>query len=232
MGKKILIVDDYKTVRTLLRMNLSKEDFVVVEAENGAEGFELANQEKPDLIISDILMPQMDGFQLCQRIRELSFVPIIVLTAVQRDEDKVRAFSLGADDYVTKPVSGRELVARVEAHLRRNHWPTAGSTASYADSAISVDSARHEVFVRGEKKDLTPVEYRLLTVLVQNAGQTISHRRLLKEVWGPEYDTPELVKWHVRNLRQKIEADANSPELVIIVRGFGYRYEPPAKTSS
>lgn len=224
---KILVVDDEPTVVDLVRECLEDADYAVFTAEDGAQGLRQFYHSRPDLAIIDILMPQMNGLQLCERIRELSFIPIIVLTAVHSDEEKVKAFSVGADDYVTKPVTGRVLIARVEAKLRRFHWPAAAYTDSYSDAVVTVDSDRHEVYVRGEKADLTPIEYRLLNMLVKHPGQALSHDQLLREAWGPEYDTPELVKWHVSNLRKKTEALPDGHQLITTIRGFGYRYEPP-----
>ena len=189
---------------------------------------------RPDLAIVDLMMPNMDGFELCRRIREISHIPLIVLTGLDQTGEKVQAFSAGADDYVTKPVSGRELVARVEACLRRAQWPPAADDSSvYSDPLLMVDHSRREVYVGGESRELTPIEYSLLSLLVQRPGEALSLEYLLTNVWGKEYDTFDLVKWHISNLRKKLTSgcakadndEAASP--IITVRGYGYRYQRP-----
>ena len=181
---------------------------------------------QPDVAVVDIMMPNMDGVELCRRIREVSYVPIIVLTALERVDQKVRTFSAGADDYVTKPVSGRELLSRVEACLRRARWPSIDEVASnYSDSYLTVDFTRREVFVDGERKDLTPIEYALLCMFVRRPGEALSSEYLLTNVWGREYDTLGLVKWHVSNLRKKLENKGGKMPPIVTVRGYGYRYE-------
>ena len=155
---------------------------------------------RPDVATIDLRMPHMDGFELCRRIRESSHIPIIVLTVLEQVGEKVNAFNSGADDYVTKPVSGRELLARVEACLRRAQWPSATESSSiYTDSHLTVDFTRREVYVNGESKDLTPLEYGLLTLLVQRPGDALSLEYLLTNVWGSDYDTFDLVKWHIHH---------------------------------
>ena len=188
---------------------------------------------RPDVAIIDLLMPHMDGFELCRRIREMSHIPIIVLTGLEQLGEKVNAFNAGADDYVVKPVSGKELLARVGACLRRAHWPPAAESSSmYTDSHLSVDFTGREVYVNGENKELTPIEYALLTLFVQRPGEALSLEYLLANVWGREYDTFDLVKWHVSNLRKKLKVGSDkvkeedsSP--IVTVRGYGYRYKRP-----
>ena len=182
---KILIVEDDPSVADLLRECLEASGYNIFIANDGAAGLRQFFDHRPDLLIIDIIMPQMDGFQLCQRVRELSFVPIVVLTGIHNEEERVKAFSLGADDYVTKPVAWRELVARIEAHLRRHRWPNSNVQSSYSDSMVTVDYGRHDVYVRDQKKDLTPIEYRLLTVLISNQGETLSHSRFSRKSGGP-----------------------------------------------
>ena len=177
-------------------------------------------------------MPNMNGFELCKRIREVSHVPLIILTGLEKTEEKIQAFSSGADDYVTKPDNGRELIARVEACLRRSNWPASEITSSlYSDSILTVDHGRREVYINGDSIELTPIEYSLLWLLVSKQGEALSLEYLLTNVWGKEYDTFDLVKWHISNLRKKIIVKAPdrptskpiSP--IATVRGYGYRYE-------
>jgi len=158
----------------------------------------------------------------------------VVLTGLDRVDDKVRTLAAGADDYVTKPVSGRELLARVEACLRRSRWPTTttGAHTSYSDSHLSIDFARREVYVDGERKDLTPIEYALLSLFVRRAGEALAAEYLLVQVWGREYDTLGLVKWHVSNLRKKLENRHGQPPPIATVRGYGYRYERQAERAA
>lgn len=225
---KILIVDDEPLVLNFLKELFDDAGYEAIAAADGASGLREFYASRPDVAVVDLLMPQIDGLELCRRIRQMSYTPIIVLTGLQQVDEKVRAFTAGADDYVTKPVSGRELIARVEACLRRARWSSAGSVPSvYKDSYLTVDFARHEVYVDGESKNLTPIEYALLSQFVQRPGEALSVEYLLTTVWGREYDTFDLVKWHVGNLRKKIENLKGEPVPIVTVRGYGYRYERP-----
>ena len=175
------------------------------------------------------MMPDMDGVELCRRIREVSYIPVIALTAVDRIDQKVKTFAAGADDYVTKPVSGRELVARVNACLRRANWPsTEEATTNYSDPFLTVDFVRREVYVEGGLKELTPIEYSLLSTFVKKSGEALSAEYLLANVWGKEYDTLGLVKWHVSNLRKKLANSRGQFPPLSTIRGYGYRYERAA----
>jgi len=224
---KIMIVDDEPDMLELLQESFEDAGFTVVTANNGVQGLRRFFETQPELVITDILMPEMDGMTMCQRIREVSLVPIIMLTALHFEEEKVKALLWGADDYMTKPAPRKELIARVEANLRRYRWPTMDSASSYSDSSVHIDFARREVTMDSRRVDLTPLEYRLLVLLVQHPHETLSSQRLLAEVWGPEYDSPDPVKYHVGNLRKKLEQASSSPSLIVNVRGFGYRYERP-----
>ncbi|MFQ6030729.1 MAG: response regulator transcription factor [Dehalococcoidia bacterium] len=229
---KILLVDDEAQMVTFLERLFEDAGYTAITAQDGMNALREFFVARPDVAIIDLLMPQMDGFELCRRIREISHIPIIVLTGLEQVSEKVNAFNAGADDYVTKPVSGRELIARVEACLRRSQWPPATETSSvYSDSQITVDFTRREVYVDGENKDLTPIEYALLSLFVQRPGEALSLEYLLTSVWGREYDTLDLVKWHISNLRKKLKNTLQhraEPSPIVTVRGYGYRYKRPS----
>ena len=223
---KVLIVDDEPAVLNFLDRLFEDAGYDTVGAPDGMAGLKEFFSAQPDLAVVDIMMPNMDGLELCRRIREVSYVPVIVLTALERVDQKVRTFSVGADDYVTKPVSGRELLSRVEACLRRSRWPSTDEvTPNYSDLHLTVDFTRREVYVDGEKRDLTPIEYALTCMFVRRPGEALSSEHLLTNVWGREYDTLGLVKWHVSNLRKKLENKAGKLPPIVTVRGYGYRYE-------
>jgi two-component system KDP operon response regulator KdpE len=231
---KILLVDDEPQMVGFLERLFTDSGYGTVSALDGMTAVREFFTARPDIAIIDLLMPHMDGFELCRRIREISQIPTIVLTALEQVGEKVNAFNAGADDYVCKPVSGQELLARVDACLRRSQWPAAAETNSvYSDAHLTIDFARREVYVDGESKDLTPIEYSLLTLFVQRPGEALSLEYLLTNVWGREYDTFDLVKWHISNLRKKLKRSKGhngreglSP--IVTVRGYGYRYKKPA----
>jgi DNA-binding response OmpR family regulator len=223
---KVLIVDDEPAVLNFLNRLFEDARHEPVGASDGMVGLKEFFTAQPDVAVVDIMMPNMDGVELCRRIREVSYVPVVVLTALERVDQKVRTFAAGADDYVTKPVSGRELLSRVEACLRRARWPSIDEvTSNYSDSYLTVDYARREVYVDGERKDLTSIEYGLLCMFVRRPGEALSSEYLLTNVWGREYDTLGLVKWHVSNLRKKLENKGGKMPPIVTVRGYGYRYE-------
>ena len=225
----ILTVDDEPGVLNFLTQLFEDAGHKTVAASDGKAGLREFFTTRPDVAVVDVMMPEMDGVELCRRIREVSYIPVIALTAVDRIDQKVKTFAAGADDYVTKPVSGRELVARVEACLRRAHWPsTEDVTANYTDSFLTVDFVRREVYVDGGRKELTPIEYSLLSAFVKKPGEALSAEYLLANVWGREYDTLGLVKWHVSNLRKKLENSQGQSPPLSTVRGYGYRYERSA----
>jgi two-component system KDP operon response regulator KdpE len=222
----ILIVDDEARMRRFIRMNLELEGYQVIEADNGLAALERIRQYTPDLIIMDVMMPQMDGFETLKLLREISTVPVILLTVKDDEEDKIYGLGLGADDYVTKPFSPRELSSRVNAVLRRAEWPApAPRTVLKIDDRLSVDFNRHQVIVDGERIDLRPTEYRLLSHLIQNAGWVVPHDTLLAKVWGYEYrDETHYLRLYVNYLRKKIEKDPANPEYILTERGVGYRF--------
>ncbi|MBI2909928.1 MAG: response regulator transcription factor [Chloroflexi bacterium] len=228
-GDKILVVDDEPSVTGLMKEVLEEAGYTVFAALDGLAGLRIFFQHQPDAAIVDIMMPRMDGWELCSRIREVSEMPIIILSARSQEMDKVRGLALGADDYLTKPVGNKELVARVESALRRARMPNvAEQRLIHSDGAITIDFSKREAHVRGKRITLTPLEYKLLCCLVRNPEQALTLDELLNKVWGPEYDSPEIIKWHIGHLRQKIEEDASNPKLIVTVRGVGYRYQSPA----
>jgi DNA-binding response OmpR family regulator len=225
-SKLILAIDDNPKMTRFIRMNLELEGYRVSEATSGLEALDKVREEIPDLLLLDVMMPEMDGFETLQRIREVSNVPVIMLTVKNEEEDKVWGLELGADDYVTKPFSPRELSSRIKALLRRAEMPApTEKTMLEIDDRLSVDFQRHEVWVDGERVKLRPTEYRLLYHLVSNAGWVMSHEVLLAKVWGPEYrDEIQYLRLYVNYLRQKIEPDPAHPQYILTERGVGYRF--------
>jgi two-component system KDP operon response regulator KdpE len=225
----VLVVDDEKTIRDFVQKNLEVRGFRVVVASQGIEALEIFNSQNIDLVILDIMMPRMDGLETTSRIREISTVPIIILTALGEEADKIQAFDLGADDYLTKPFGVGELLARVKAVLRRSRWSeTIVRPGKLQQGDVSVDLERHEVIVVNENIELTPTEFNLLVYLMENSGKVLSHRMILQNVWGPEYgEEHEYLRVYIGHLRQKIETDPGKPEYIITKRGIGYCFETP-----
>jgi two-component system, OmpR family, alkaline phosphatase synthesis response regulator PhoP len=226
-GEKILIVDDELHIVELLKYNLETNGYKVVYALNGKEGIALAIEKKPDLILLDVMLPEMDGFDVCKEVKKnksIEKVPIIMLTAKSEEFDKILGLELGADDYITKPFSLRELMARVRAVLRRNIRDDNSEIINIENLAI--DLARHEVIKDGIKIDLTLKEFELLKLLVLNKGRVMTRDFLLDKVWGYEYyGETRTVDVHVRHLRQKVEDDDKNPHYIETVRGIGYRFK-------
>ena len=224
--KVILIADDEPRMIKFIRLNLELEGYRVIESSNGLEALNKVRVELPDLVLLDVMMPEMDGFETLERIREVSNVPVIMLTVKAEEEDKVRGLELGADDYVTKPFSPRELSSRIKAVLRRTEMPSPiEKTALRVDEDLSIDFNRREVIVRGEKIKLRPTEYRLLYHLANNAGWVMTHETLLSKVWGYAYrDDSHLLRLYITYLRQKIEPDTSNPKYILTERGVGYRF--------
>lgn len=228
----ILVVDDERHIVELVRFNLEKEGYRVITAQDGKEACYLASSEKPDLIILDVMLPEMDGFEVCQFIQRdstISEVPIIMLTARTEELDKVLGLELGADDYMTKPFSPRELMARVKARLRR----TVKKPPERNDDngvirigGLVIDPLRFEVSLEGAELDLTPKEFELLRFLARSPGRVLTRDFLLENIWGYEYvgDT-RTVDVHIRHLRQKIESDPANPQYIETVRGIGYKFK-------
>ena len=224
--RRILVVDDEERMVRFIRLNLEHDGFRVVEAYNGTQAINRVRSNLPDLVLLDVMMPDIDGFEALRIIREVSTVPVIMLTAKGEEDDRVRGLELGADDYITKPFSPRELVSRVRAVLRRTE--TASGTIHgliEVDDRLKIDFDRREVWVEDKLVKLRPTEYRLLYHLVQNAGWVISHDQLLAKVWGYEYrDEPHYVRLYINYLRKKIEQDPANPKYILTERGVGYRF--------
>ena len=224
--RRILVVDDEERMIRFIRMNLEHDGFQVAEAFNGKQAIQKIRDVTPDLILLDVMMPDLDGFEVLETVREFSNVPVIMLTAKGEEDDRVRGLELGADDYITKPFSPRELVSRVKAVLRR----TEGATGSMhglieIDERLKIDFDRREIWLEGKLVKLRPTEYRLLFHLVQNAGWVVSHDQLLQKVWGYEYrDEPHYVRLYINYLRQKLEKDSTDPKYILTERGVGYRF--------
>jgi DNA-binding response OmpR family regulator len=219
---KILLIDDDQTLVHLLSQYLRESSFDVVEALNGPLGLRLAYAEKPDLVLLDVMLPGMDGWEVCSRLRELTSLPIIMLTAKTSEEDKLRGFRLGVDDYVTKPFSFLELVARIQAVLGRVQNERK-ETGYIIHGEILLDMKRFQASLGDRTLDLTPTEFRLLEVLVRRKGRVASDEDLIREVWGGDRSDPALVRRYILMLRKKLEPDPSNPIWLRTVRGFGYR---------
>ncbi len=227
MNINVLVVDDERPLRDFVRRNLEVRGYRVFTASNGVEALAIFKNEHLQLVIMDIMMPHMDGLETTRRIREESHVPVIILTAMGEEADKVRAFDLGADDYLTKPFGVGELLGRVKAVLRRADWSEPASPEQrIVRGEIEVDLERHKVNVRGNAVDMTPTEFSLLVYLMKNAGKALHHRAILQHVWGAEYgDEAEYLRVYVGKLRQKIESDPLQPRYLHTEHGIGYRFE-------
>jgi DNA-binding response OmpR family regulator len=224
--KLVLVVDDEPRMTNFIRLNLELEGMRIATATNGREALDSAREDMPDLVLLDVMMPTMDGFETLKRLRQFSPVPVIMLTAKDDEEDRVRGLELGADDYIGKPFSHRELLSRIKAVLRRHYAvPPVPQTTVVVDDRLTIDFARREVLVDGQRVNLRPTEYRLLYHLVQNAGYVQTHEMLLTKVWGPEYrDESHYLRLYITYLRQKIEADPAHPKYILTERGVGYRF--------
>jgi two-component system KDP operon response regulator KdpE len=225
-NKLILAVDDNPKMTRFIRMNLELEGYRVSEASSGMEALDKTREELPDLVLLDVMMPEMDGFETLARLREISTVPVIMLTVKGDEEDRIRGLELGADDYVTKPFSPRELASRIRAVLRRAEMPSpVAKTVLRVDERLQIDFRQREVIVDGERVRLRPTEYRLLYHLVNNAGWVMTHEMLLSKVWGYEYrDEAGLLRLYITYLRKKIEPDPGEPRYIFTERGVGYRF--------
>jgi two-component system KDP operon response regulator KdpE len=222
-----LVVDDEKPLLDFVRKNLEVRGYRVLTASNGLEALAIFKNEQIDLVILDVMMPHMDGLETTRRIRETSSVPIIILTALGEEADKVRAFDLGVDDYLTKPFGVGELLGRIKAVLRRSHWsePNARDERIVRGDIVA-ELDRHRVSVRGQEIELTPTEYNLLIYLMRHAGKLLHHRAILQNVWGPEYGgEAEYLRVYIGRLRQKIEADPLKPKYLHTEHGVGYIFE-------
>ncbi len=226
-NRLILVVDDEERIVRFIQLNLEHDGFRVVEAYRGMQALDKVRTEMPDLVILDVMMPDLDGFEVLKMIRQASNVPVIMLTAKGEEDDRVRGLELGADDYVTKPFSPRELVSRVRAVLRRNELAVGSGVSGeiVVDDRLKIDLSRREIWVEGKLVKLRPTEYRLLYHLVQNAGWVMTYDQLLTKVWGYEYrDEPHYVRLYINYLRQKLEEDPSNPRYILTERGVGYRF--------
>ena len=226
-NRVILVVDDEERMARFIRLNLEYDGFQVLEAYKGMQAINLIRDKMPDLVLLDVMLPDIDGFEILKTVREVSTVPVIMLTAKGEEDDRVQGLELGADDYITKPFSPRELVSRVKAVLRRTEIASAASAHDVidVDERLKLDFGRREVWVDGELVKLRPTEYRLLYHLVQNAGWVMTYDQILSKVWGYEYrDEPHYVRLYVNYLRQKLEEDSSNPKYILTERGVGYRF--------
>ena len=223
----ILAADDDPQLLRLITRNLQLEGYDVLAASDGQQALELIENNSPDLVLLDVMMPRMDGFTVCYRVREFSSVPIIIITARGQDQDKVRGLDLGADDYLTKPFSVDELLARVRAVIRRSQFTarelTQGLRATTATGNLVIDYSQHIVMLNGREIALTPTEYCIIAYLAQNVGRVVTQDLLLEHVWGPEYlGESHMLQVNINRLRRKLEVDATQPHYILTKVGVGY----------
>ena len=229
MAKKILVVDDEVAQIRLADRILTSNGYEVLKASSGQEAVRIVYERKPDVVLLDVMMPEIDGWQTCRLIREVSDMPIIMFTGKRNSEDDiVRGLECGADEYLSKPVGTRELLARVKAVLRRAEKPSSKNERKkviFTNDYLTIDVAERKVIVNGERLKLTPREFRLLALLVENAGRILSHQQVLESVWGWEYiDDVDYVRIYVSHLRQKIEPDPSQPRYILTEPGVGYYF--------
>lgn len=223
----VLVVDDDRTLLRLVQEALNKGKFRVILASNGIDGLQEVYARQPDLVVLDVMMPRMDGWETLTRIRQFSRVPVIMLTAKDSEEDKLRGFQLGVDDYVTKPFSLAELTARAQAVMHRSRETVPNQKMErYVSGDLVIDVDTHRVTKSGERVDLTPTEFRLLQVLAENAGHILTHEQLLEHVWGYDTGADEgYIKRYIWYLRHKVEDDPANPQHILTERGFGYSFQ-------
>ncbi len=224
LGPVILIVEDEPAMQRFLRISLESHGYRLIHAETARDGLAQAAQRNPDLVLLDLGLPDQDGLEVTQRLREWAKMPIIVLSARGQEDDKVRALDAGADDYLTKPFGVGELLARIRTALRHARGTGGRSSPILEIGDLKLDFDRREVFVQGKQRHLTPIEYKLLALLAQHAGKVLTHRQILKEVWGPnQAEHVEYVRVHMGELRKKIEANPAHPVWLVTEPGVGYR---------
>lgn len=227
MGKgRILVIDDDPTLNSLIRQSFHAKGYEVITALNGMEGLKLAYRSHPDIILLDIMMPDLDGYETCRRLREISEVPVLMLTAMSSEEDMLRGFEAGADDYVKKPFSLRELEVRISAVMKRSSNGDNGEVA-YDDGTLRIDLQRQHVYRDNQRVHVTPTEFRLLSCLIRHRGRVVSHEDLLREVWGDGYlDAIPSLSIYIRYLREKIEENPSEPHYIMTKWGVGYWFSP------
>jgi two-component system, OmpR family, KDP operon response regulator KdpE len=225
---KILIIEDSKDLVSMLRTRLEAQGYQVIAGRDGVEGLQALQAHQPDLVLLDVMMPRMNGWEACRRIRDLSDVPIIMLTALNEELNTIRGLELGADDYITKPFSFMELSARIRAVLRRRTNRISGGATVRIDERLTVDQKCCRVIVDGEPQDLSPIEFKILNCFVDNIGRILTHQSLLTQVWGWEYvNETDYLKVYIHHLRQKIEPEQGRPRYIVTERGLGYRFQIP-----
>lgn len=225
MSEKILIIDDEENTVNLTALLLERKGFEVVKAMSADEGLRKAYRHQPDLVLLDVMMPDMDGYEVCKRLRDMTDVPIIFVTARDDTRDIVRGLEIGGDDYIAKPFNNDELIARIRAHLRRAPRVNVSEELSFNGGDFRINFMNREVRVRNELKHLTPKEFNLLGVLVRNAGRVVSRTELVTEAWGEEYrDAIDSLKLYIHYLRQKVELNPDRPQYILTSRGVGYRF--------
>lgn len=224
-GLRILVVDDERAIRRFLRASLTAHGYITLEAGTGTEASAVAAEQRPDIIFLDLGLPDMNGLQVIKQIREWSAIPIIVLSVLDQEKDKIAALDAGADDYLTKPFGIGELMARMRGVLRRAS-PVQGEDPLFTAGALQVDFVRRQITVEGQEISLTPTEYDILKVMAQNAGKVMTHVQIIHKVWGIAYGENEshLLRVNISNLRRKIEQDPTRPRLIITEPGVGYRF--------
>ncbi len=226
-----MVIDDDVEFLGLTQTWLQNAGYESFTAEDGATGLRRVYSIRPNLVLLDVNMPQLDGWEVCRRVRDMSDIPVIMLTVNSQRVDILKGFSLGADDYITKPLDFPELIARVEAVLRRSS--AAGQEdkpSTFHCGEMDVDWRSHQVYIRGEKVSLSPTEFRLLSTLIKNRGWIVTHEQLLRKAWGPNYiGDKSFVKLYIRYLRLKLERNPSKPEFILTERGVGYRFSPQAK---
>ncbi len=232
MSKTILVVEDEKAIADILVFNLQREGYQTLEANNGADGLKLALEKSPDLILLDVMLPQMDGFEVCKKVRMSSEVPILMLTAREEETDKILGLELGADDYITKPFSMRELMARVKANMRRS-IPNDEEVKTTSSDGLQIKASNGSIYKHGKQLDLSVREFELLTFLAATPGQVYSREQLMEKVWGYEYyGDLRAVDVAIRRLREKIEDESAQPRYIITKRGLGYYFSETEKLES
>ena len=224
----ILLIEDERQMRRFLRVTLQSEKYGVLEAETAADGLSQAATRNPDIVLLDLGLPDMDGLEVIEKLREWSAVPVIVISAREQEGDKIKALDGGADDYLTKPFGAGELLARIRAALRHAAPKSQDQgEAVFIAEELRIDFLKRQVYCGAREVHLTPIEYRLLTVLVRNAGRVMTHRQILKEVWGPPYvEQTHYLRVFMNQLRKKIEADSTRPRFLLNEPGIGYRFKP------